>query len=389
MSSLNNSTNYLIPSITYTVKVSGGDFTSIADAVSYIAAQKYEPTAVITIQLDDGQWPIYKRIEWFGEFVPHASQVVLRGTTGLQKTFTSISTAGSVGAYTLTLAMASTTGIVAGDAVLIPNNVSGGTKPTAIAGCYPITSVSATGISVDYKARRSSALPSGNVTGTVIILKTVIRCYNSWFINVPSFSTLGDINTLAIVGDYTAANRAIHVNATAKVFMTGGNLGICNFSNFGIYFSNGSRSYIASAYISNIGGYSIWLTYNASVIMNIVSSCAGDHGIANEGGVLTIIVNPTGSGASTGATSNQNSNAGVFTIVGGKTYCAAATEFSFNNNLGINTQSSGYIQANSCISNFNANYSIYTSQNSTCFYAGANTDGSVFAADSTSVNTNA
>jgi len=154
---------------TWTVATSGGDFTTLAAAVSYLSDKWLG--ALQTIQLDNGLWTISSTVS-----IEHAQGlggIKIEGKNFYTKTISSIaSTSGETGNWTYVLNVDSVTDVEQNDYCII-YGATGGTRPEYINGCFKITAVGASTITV-HCAHVSASAPSGNVTGTMNVMKTFL-----------------------------------------------------------------------------------------------------------------------------------------------------------------------------------------------------------------------
>lgn len=169
----------LITPKTWTVKTSGGDFTTIQSALNYFNDKWLG--ALQTIEIDDGTWTVTATNSFI---TPMGNMVYLKGKTITNITLASVAskandnTASGNLKYTdytlnMTAGQVASSGAAAGHFLLIPYNISGGTNPLYIAGGHEILSVLNDTITVRvFNGKTNYA--SGNVTGTCKLIKTVI-----------------------------------------------------------------------------------------------------------------------------------------------------------------------------------------------------------------------
>lgn len=374
----------LLSSTVYTVKVSGGDYTSIQAAVNDIATKRFHPSAAITIQVDDGIWTSGTAVDWFPHTCRHSHQVILAGTTTYSKSMTSvISCTGSVGAYSLVIALNNVTNIAIGDVVSIPKAATGGTNPKAVPGAYPVTNVDVgnSRITLDYKARFASFLPSGAITATVTVYKTVLKFTNSHGIVVPINGTIGDIKNIAIIGDYTASRYGLDLREFSTALITSDTLAMCNFGG-AIRASRHSTLTIVGVYTSNCVADGINITYGGQGQVGVVSSCNGSIGLVLNGVMMRMAIS-TNFGIST-----QNNVGNVYAAYGtlfhGQSF---QSYYSNSNGIYVNRGAVAILYAAHGVNS--SNYNLQTETNSTAWidsFTNTGGAGGGLYADSTSQN---
>jgi hypothetical protein len=222
---------------TLTVKTSGGDFSDITSAIAYAEQTYVSPQsgngnigapAFVNIVIDDGVWTLPNSLSG-----GRNCYLRIKGANAYAKTMSSVvSSSGSAGAWSLVLALSDVTSVAAGDYVLT-TAPSGGSKPTYIAGCWPVTAVD-TGnsrITVTTTHKAASA-PSGAVAATVRVIKTVLSvsgsgadCVRAWD---QSFLVLADV----VLKGANGASAGLSVQDGSRVYL--GPVGITGF-NLGIY----------------------------------------------------------------------------------------------------------------------------------------------------------
>jgi len=156
---------------TVTVKSSGGDFTTVASAISYAQSVVRPQNAKLIIEVDDGTWNIPTTLSGVT-----GNNFFIKGKNTYAKALTSIdSSSGAAGAWTLVLNLNDVTNVAVNDYVVI-DTTTGGTLPSYIRGVFKITGVDAVNnrITVTSKHKAATA-PSGAVAGTATIMKTVFN----------------------------------------------------------------------------------------------------------------------------------------------------------------------------------------------------------------------
>lgn len=133
--------------------------------------QNYRLIATITLQLADGVYSTTNTIELYHE---DGQNIYITGTNTYAKTINSIqSSSGSAGAYSIIVNMADVANVTTSDYMII-YSVSGGTNPYYLCGCFPITNVDSVNKRLTLTSLNLKGVPSGAVTGTGYVLKTVL-----------------------------------------------------------------------------------------------------------------------------------------------------------------------------------------------------------------------
>lgn len=127
--------------VTLTVKAAGGDFTTIADALTYLAPFEIAANATVTISIDDGNWSITTDINITH---PNGDRITITGANTYTKTLNSIQANTMTGNYLTTqkvitnLSLDATKYLIVGMAVS-GTNIGGGSKIASIDSSSQIT----------------------------------------------------------------------------------------------------------------------------------------------------------------------------------------------------------------------------------------------------------
>lgn len=276
------------------VASSGGDFTTLAAALDSLQGLILSEEAIVVITIADGTYTMTSPIQ---SDHYRGAYIYVQGEHTYSKTLSSVqSSSGSSGAWSLVLNVNSVANIAVGDYVTC-TNPSGGTLPTYLTGCHEVTNVDAvnTRITIASKHKNATA-PSGAVTGTLTVLKTVLK-----FNGCDGFRvwTQGGLNldNLAVVGDGTAGMNGLSVQDLSRLYITT-IVGVAGFGLYGVFALYGSE--INGATIVSSGSSTGFSITDGSV-MNLALAVASGNSIGAEaqlGGVIKLFAS-----TSTGNTS--------------------------------------------------------------------------------------
>lgn len=271
---------YISQDTTVTVKTSGGDYTTIQDALDAYREVQISENAILTIEIDDGTWTIASTITC-GQVSSH--KIRLKGKTTVTGTISSVSSSsGSSGNRSYVLNTSDTTGVSTNDYVLI-SGLSGGSNPSFIGGYFKVTAVGASTLTVNVTHINASAA-SGNVVGNWNVYKTLLSCSTS----VVGFSIgLGQrgfysIDSLGLISAGGAGSYGISmVTGSSLQLLAGGQLGIAKFER-GIMMAGGSLFCSSASNNLNISSctYGILAHVGADLFFNkgYISGCT-THGM--------------------------------------------------------------------------------------------------------------
>lgn len=192
---------------TLTVASSGGDFTSLADALAYLNGYFISSSATVTISVAGEKFTL----DEIDVIHPNGDRIKIVGATPLTPTVTSVqSSSGSAGAWSIVLNLSDVTGITTDMLCNIPykkndntTNLSGGSNPSWLCGCWVITNVNTENNRITItSSHRGATAPSGNVAGQLYILKTVFTWAKTGTENMLEFKStkLADLDNIGFLG---------------------------------------------------------------------------------------------------------------------------------------------------------------------------------------------
>ena len=231
---------------------SGNPFATPQQALTYLNGFYIDSGVTVTISLADGYYSLTTTIQCAH---PQGKQITIAGTTTYSKTLSSIqSSAGAGGAWTYIVNLTSVANIAVGDAILIPGSVTGGTRPTHLAGCYIISNVDVPNSRVTFaSAHKYATASSGAVTGTVTIVKTKITSTASFIITLNNLQYLGALEKIVLVGSGSTAG--IRLVGKSQIIVQATTVGISTCT-IGAWVSSNS-TFIYDGYISDCTTYCI------------------------------------------------------------------------------------------------------------------------------------
>jgi hypothetical protein len=396
-------TDIISVNTTYTVKASGGDFTTIQSALDSLKNKWINPDVTVTISVDSGLFTHTSTIMFRH---PHGNRINIVGASPVITAVTSFaSQSGTAGNYSVTLNVTSSAGMTIGDYCIIASSTGTG-EHRAIMGCWEITNVpSITQITVKNTYRKAS-FPTLTVTGgSVKCLKTILK-FNGCDGIMPTGAT-GFIYNLAIVGNGTS-NDGINISQRGSNFGThvvylgtpSGDykLGINGFGRYGIAQTSSADLCVWNIAVSNCGSYGVY-AYSQSKIAGtgIISSGNGSIGVyATDGAFITAVSSFAIGNATVGfyAFNRAGINAEGSEAVGniysgfqclGTSYIYAKTSKALNNGYhGYSSSYNGMIYAQSSVSTGNGasvNYYGYWSSNGGHIRADSTTASGNFSGD--------
>lgn len=181
---LDNIADVIATAETVTVAASGGDFTTIGDAITYANAAFFEgPEAALTISVSEGVWAQTGELKLDS---PYANRITITGagfypTDSTYYTTTSVqSITGSAGSWTVVMNMNGTawqSTVEVGDFIYCMQAPTGGTGGKNLAGIFEVTNVNTTDNRISFintHALTLSSLVSGNVVMKFQKFKTVV-----------------------------------------------------------------------------------------------------------------------------------------------------------------------------------------------------------------------
>jgi hypothetical protein len=300
--------NTILDDTTLYISVSGSDTTgdgslsnpwaTFESFMEYIYDKKIASSKLVTIKYLDGSYTVSGVIDTWQ--YPQGSQVLISGDTVLDLNITSVqSSSGSSRDYTVVFNLDTVSGVEAGDVMLVTKDASGGTNPTYACGCYKITDVDTVNDRVTITSSHYKGAPSGAVTASVKIFKTVINCPFDSYLELSKGSTI-NIGDLALVGDVYGAGLFSGNNSTIKCLYpigingfgyciragVGGIIeapacGLSNFNGGAIYIHDGSLIYAPGIVINGANEHGVICYYQSKFIANsgLVSTGNKYHGV--------------------------------------------------------------------------------------------------------------
>ncbi|MEW6045010.1 MAG: right-handed parallel beta-helix repeat-containing protein [Bacillota bacterium] len=236
---------------------------------------------------------------------PQGLHIKIIGATPVTTTITGAGTiTGSAGNWGVPILVQSTSGIAAGDYVIVRDTTGTGDH-YAFRGIWKVISVdSATQITVQ-NTHRASAFPTATLSGgTVVVLKTVLKFVGCRGIVVAPNSALGLLGAVAVVGD-GSTNEGILVGRLPSdlgvpgpaFILLGGNVGINGFGSNGIWVGYGGTVFAGSSTASG-NGQNGFLADTGGFIWAISSTASGNgqNGFLAANGSSIVADSSTASG---------------------------------------------------------------------------------------------
>jgi hypothetical protein len=330
---------------TYNIKHDGsGDFADVRAAL--VALQTLLPISTVdssdktvVLQLDAG---VHNYSSVIYPLQPYSQYINITGVTPTQVSVTSIqSSSGSSGAWSIVLNVSSAAGISTSDYAVI-YGTSGGTNPTYIEGCWPITAVDAVNNRVTISTtHQASAAPSGAVIcSNFFAMHTILKFNGCDGFRMWNMGAVLNIANVAIVGDgVTGESTGINCQDGCRVNMYGGLVGVCAFT-FPVYLN--LCSHLANGVIvasSSYGAGTNACYYVDSLAVVDVSYMVGSGAIGASGdGIYSLL------GARVRATTSTfsgNGNAGV--LNSGAYLVGTAINCTGNGGPGFYNQNGGWV----------------------------------------------
>ncbi len=327
--------------ITYNINPAGtGDFSTIQAAYNFLANEYIGAYTGVTLQLANGTYAMSSPVNIFSNLFKNIS---IQGTT-YSTTLSSIaSSSGSMGNFSVVLNVASAANIAVGDYVAI-TGCTGGTNPAYIAGCWPVTAVSGSTITVTTSIQ-AGGVPSGSVTGVITVLKAVLSFAGCDGFDVYDGASVLNIKNVAIVGNHTANTYGLNVQECGRVLNNAGVIGINGF--FTGAFCN---------YDSNIVGGTLVTSNNTDDGVFAATNAVFDCGITSTG-------NYNGSHASLGGVVSHYSGdivagnqIGLYSELEGRIFAASGVIVYGNGTYGTEQLTDGYINSSSATVGNNGTY---------------------------------
>jgi len=290
---------------------------------------------------------------------PQGLHIKIIGATPVTTTITGVGTiTGAAGNWSVPILVQSTSGIAAGDYVIIRDTTGTGAH-YAFRGIWKVVSVdSATQITVQ-NTHRASTFPTATLSGgTVVALKTILKFTACNGIVVAPNSALGLLDQVAVVGD-GSINTGILVgrvpsNQTVPgpaFILLGSNVGVNGFGADGIWVGcGGDASAYSGVASSGNGGHGFWAVNSGSIWAGYsTASGNGSHGFwADNGGSIWAYY----------STASGNGYNGFAADNGGSIWAGSSTAVD-NKSRGFTANNGGTIVAVNSTASGNTNYDYY------------------------------
>ena len=185
---------------------------------------------------------------------PCSSQITIQGQNTYDRTISSVSYVSGTNPSSVLCNMSNTANIAVGDYVLI-QTASGGTRPLALTGCATVTAIVAnTSITITLPVA-SGGTPTGAVTATARVIKSVLGFAGDGFTIYSGFN----LSNLVLVPGSSNSGITLAALATgtfpsvlvSNIGVSGGNVGL-NITNGGLF---RCINYLCVSGCSNAGMY--------------------------------------------------------------------------------------------------------------------------------------
>lgn len=203
----------------------GDPWATLTQALAWLSDKLISAAATVTIQIDDGTY-VRTATDMLGHV--NGDRINIVGENTYDITLASIaSSTGSTGAWSIVLNVDDSSDAAIGDFLLIPYNISGGSLTETLCGCWEITGVSSgTPDTITITStHRHTVAPSGAVSGTVTITKTILQYNGVGGLSITA-SALGLLDKLTLLGN--GNGRGLAASAASAV-TCGSNVGISSF----------------------------------------------------------------------------------------------------------------------------------------------------------------
>lgn len=194
-----------------------------------------------------------------------------------------VSATGSARDWTVTVTLSTASGVVQGDYIAIRADVTGSGDFYTLAGAWEVTNVSGNNVSFKH-THYASTFPTLTVTGGgVLILKTVFKFTGCDGFQIRGGETPGDVDGLAIVGDYNIANNTGTLGCIGWLAASPTN---ANGANTNASFDTGgnSRLGVNSVALCKWGEHGCVVSQRGSLVTNYASFCSNrKRGLYSEG----------------------------------------------------------------------------------------------------------
>ncbi len=255
----------------------------------------------------------------------YGDQIVIKGQNYYDKNVTSIqSSSGSANNFSVVLNVDSVANIAVNDYAIFNNDAAGGSNPSYLCGCYIVTNVDAVNTRITVLSKHLKAAPSGAVTGTFRVIKTILDFDSSTNGIELLFGKKILLENIVLKGSGSGGSEyGIYAKWGSDVKI-GGKVGIVDFQ-FGFNAQiNSTVSMVESAISNCYYGSVVDFGSSADCTDAIFSGCASGvysaegSNINAQSSVVTgctnngVIVYIGGSGSFDGATITGNGDFGIF-----------------------------------------------------------------------------
>jgi len=243
-------------------------------ALEWLSDKFIKTNKTVTIKCLDG---IYSISETLIPQHPCGHLITLSGETVLEKTLNSIqSSSGSSGDYSIVLNLNNVTDIETDNYIIIPYNVSGGTNTTYACGCHKITNVDSANNRITIKSTHRKGAPSGAVSGTVKIFKTVFDC-SVEFINIRRQCAFNIENFVIKKESTGGGDRGINVKYGGYL-RASNSIGISGFAVGATIYGTGVLKDCAISSSTDYSGVELYNNAKLDCQKSVISGCA-HHGL--------------------------------------------------------------------------------------------------------------
>lgn len=288
-----------LPSTTFAVAASGGNYTSIRSAYAAFTRNNVLPIANINLSVAAGTYtdtvPLTITSRFGGIFSITGADTISHNLTSI------VSSSGSAGAYSIVLQLDSVSGMTANQDYIVISNASAGTNPTYMDGVFPVTAVNSGASQITVTSlSRAAVAPSGSVAAAVTDIPTVLKWTGVTGIQVYGQSAL-QIDKVIIACDNSANQFGIDEEDVSRLFVPH-ILGIYNCGTGGVVVN----------YNSQLNGGGSGATVAVSGGTNPVFAWGGGQ-IQMAGASL---VATGGTGSASGSNANILATSGAYIAVG-------------------------------------------------------------------------
>ncbi len=203
------------------------DFSTMDQFITWISGKYIAPNVVVYVTIEAGT---YTRTSALNLVHACLDRIIFEGQTITDRTLSGIvSSSGSAGNWSIILQLDSISGITTSHYALI-KSCSGGTTPKYLEGIHPITNVDSGNNRITINSSHlASSAPSGAVSGTIVILKTVLEFNGCNGIYVGA-GKLGLLDNVAVIGNGSGGTYGIVAESGGAAIQLGQNVGVRGFT---------------------------------------------------------------------------------------------------------------------------------------------------------------